>query len=148
MRTQSLARRAQPSGGRGARALRPSSPCATPVDDAGLGYLVYAESAARQLPVVYLALKKWKHNKFWFDLRDERTRPDGHTVGVHKVTSSIQAHVLADAFLAHGAAADEWRCEDCRAGSWGWRGYADTPFGSAPRERFACCARAELAARA
>jgi hypothetical protein len=129
--------------------------CVKPVDDVALGYLIFAEAAARELPINYFALQKWHHNKFWFDLRDPSTMPDGETVGVHKLTLPVQMEIVTDRFLAHPrpANAERWVCADCRAAvpstsatvrdvhGWGWRSHATTPFGAAPLAQFACCTK-------
>jgi len=49
----------------------------------------------QQLPTAFYALRPWRHNRFWVDLREARTLPDATTLSVHRVYNSMLAKVSA-----------------------------------------------------
>lgn len=46
-------------------------------EDAGLGALIHREASARRLPLTYVALRRWEHNRFWLNWADRSTLLDG-----------------------------------------------------------------------
>ena len=46
-------------------------------EDAGLGALIHRELSERRLPVTYVALRRWEHNRFWLNWADRSTLLDG-----------------------------------------------------------------------
>ena len=36
-------------------------------EDAGTGYLIFHSAMEQKLPLTYIALNAWKHNKFWIN---------------------------------------------------------------------------------
>ena len=51
-------------------------------EDPLVGAVVYEESVKQQLPTVFYALRPWRHNRFWVDLREPSTLPDATTLSV------------------------------------------------------------------
>jgi hypothetical protein len=97
----------------------------------------------KRLPLTYVALSAWRHNKFWINWfpRHNPSVPDGHVVNTHKVVTSIMAQIAQDAYENTTYAADRIVCVDCES-QWGWTGCHDTMYGRVPIERFACCNKA------
>ena len=67
-------------------------------EDPLVGALVYEESVRQQLPTAFYALRPWRHNHFWVDLREARTLPDATTLSVRArphPASHASAHACA-----------------------------------------------------
>jgi len=67
-------------------------------EDPLVGALVYEESVRQQLPTAFYALRPWRHNRFWVDLREARTLPDATTLSVRArphPASHASAHACA-----------------------------------------------------
>jgi hypothetical protein len=109
-------------------------------EDAGIAYLMYHVAMVKQLPLTYVVLSPWKHNKFWINWfpRHNPSLPDGHVVNTHKVVTSMMAQIAHDAYENTTYAADPIVCVDCET-QWGWKDCHESRFGRAPIERFACC---------
>ncbi|KAL1515669.1 hypothetical protein AB1Y20_002286 [Prymnesium parvum] len=112
-------------------------------EDAGIGYLMFHEAVMQKLPLTYVVLSAWRHNKFWINWfpRHRPSIPDGHVVNTHKVVTSMMAQIAMDAYHNTTYAADPIICGDCEA-KWGWTGCHDSAYGRVPIERFACCNKA------
>ena len=109
-------------------------------EDAGVGYLIFHVAMLQQLPLTFVALSPWRHNKFWINWfpRHNPSLPDAHVVNTHKVVTSMMAQIAHDAYENTTYAADPIECVDCEQ-RWGWAGCHQTRFGRVPLERFACC---------
>ena len=109
-------------------------------EDAGVGYLIFHSAILQTLPLTYVVLSPWKHNKFWINWfpRNDPSLPDEHVVNTHKVVTSMMAQIAQDAYENTTYAADPFVCVDC-AKKWGWRGGFETSVGRFPIERVACC---------
>ncbi|EOD39354.1 hypothetical protein EMIHUDRAFT_454427 [Emiliania huxleyi CCMP1516] len=99
-------------------------------EDACLGALLHREASERELPVSYLALRRWEHNLFWVNWADRTSLVSGNTLWAHYTRSAERADYVSSAFRATaGEARDPFRCGGCGAG-WGW---------SPPHARISCC---------
>ena len=58
-------------------------------EDPLVGALVYEESVRQQLPTAFYALRPWRHNRFWVDLREARTLPDATILGARSPTPRL-----------------------------------------------------------
>ena len=96
--------------------------------------------ADQALPITYVVLSPWKHNKFWINWfpRNNPSLPDGHVVNTHKVVTSMMAQIAQDAYENTTYAADPIVCVDCRR-VWGWNGGFETVVGTFPIDKVACC---------
>lgn len=112
-------------------------------EDAAVGYLIFHTAMLHALPLTYVVLSPWLHNKFWINWfpRNHPSLPDAHVVNTHKVVTSMMATIAHDAYENTTYAADPVVCVDC-AHSWGWKGCHHTNYGRVPIERFACCNKA------
>ena len=52
-------------------------------EDAGLGALVHREVVDRQMPLTYVAMRRWEHNRFWLNWADRSTLIDGDVQWAH-----------------------------------------------------------------
>lgn len=52
-------------------------------EDAGLGALVHREVVNRDIPLTYVALRRWEHNRFWLNWADTTTLVDGDVQWAH-----------------------------------------------------------------
>ena len=109
-------------------------------EDAAVGYLILHNAILQSLPLTFVVLSPWKHNKFWINWypRHNPSLPDAHVVNTHKVVTSMMAQIANDAYENTTYAADPIVCVDCAA-RWGWDGGHDTHYGRVPIERFGCC---------
>ena len=109
-------------------------------EDAGVGYLIFHSAILQSLPLTYVVLSPWKHNKFWINWfpRHNPSLPDGHVVNTHKVVTTMMAQIAQDAYENTTYMADPFVCVDC-ASKWGWTGAFATRVGRVPIERIACC---------
>ena len=110
-------------------------------EDAGVGYLIFHTAMMHALPLTYVVLSAWRHNKFWINWYPRRNPsiPDGHVVNTHKIVSPMMAQIALDAYENTTYAADPLLCNDCRE-TWGWTCCHDKPpYGRVPIEKFACC---------
>ena len=109
-------------------------------EDAAVGYLIFHVAMLENLPITYVVLSPWRHNKFWINWfpRNHPSLPDGHVVNTHKVVTSMMAQIAHDAYENTTYAQDPFVCVDC-AKKWGWADCHQTRFGRVPIERFACC---------
>jgi hypothetical protein len=109
-------------------------------EDAAVGYLIFHTAILRALPLTYVVLSPWKHNKFWINWfpRHNPSLPDGHVVNTHKVVTSMMAQIAHDSYENTTYIEDPILCVDC-ARRWGWTGVHETVVGRAPIEKFACC---------
>lgn len=99
-------------------------------EDAGLGALIHREVVSRQLPITYVALRRWEHNRFWLNWADRSTLLDGDVLWAHFTRSAERADYVEGAYAAFGGLPpDGLKCDDCMA-SWGW---------TAPGPSAACC---------
>jgi hypothetical protein len=57
-------------------------------EDAGVGALVQREASAASLPLTYVALRRWEHNRFWLNMNDRSTLIDGDTLWAHYTRSA------------------------------------------------------------
>lgn len=90
-------------------------------EDAGLGALIHRELATRALPVTYVALRRWEHNRFWLNWADRSTLLDADVLWAHYTRSAERADYVAGAFAAFAPLpADGVSCGDC-ASQWGWQ---------------------------
>lgn len=46
-------------------------------EDAGLGALIHREATEQHVPLTYVALRRWEHNRFWLNWADRSTLLDG-----------------------------------------------------------------------
>ena len=122
--------------------LKRESPPFWTHEDAGVGYLIFHESVLQGLPLTYVVLSAWKHNKFWLNWfpRSSPSLPDGHVVNTHKVVTSMMAQIAQDAYQNTTYLADPLKCVDCRS-VWGWICCHDTKWGRVPIESFGCCSK-------
>ena len=44
--------------------------------------------ATRDLPVTYVALRRWEHNRFWLNWADRSTLVDGEVLWAHYTRSA------------------------------------------------------------
>lgn len=89
-------------------------------EDPAIGALVYYESQRLDLPVAFVALRGWHHNRFWLDLREPRkTVPTANTSTVHRVYNSMLARIAAEQF-ARGTPHTEYHCGGCEK-LWKWK---------------------------
>ena len=111
-------------------------------EDAGVGYLIFHQAILQQLPLTYVVLSPWKHNKFWINWfpADNPSLPDGHVVNTHKVVTSMMAMIANDAYENTSYIEDEILCVDC-ATRWGWAGGHETSVGRVPIHKFGCCSK-------
>jgi hypothetical protein len=101
-------------------------------EDAGLGALIHREVASRQLPVTYVALRRWEHNRFWLNWADRSTLLDGDVLWAHFTRSAERADYVNGAYAAFAALPpDGLTCGDCSA-SWGY---------TAPAPLAVCCSK-------
>lgn len=109
-------------------------------EDAAVGYLIYHSAILQSLPLTYVVLSPWKHNKFWINWfpRNNPSLPDGHVVNTHKVVTSMMAMIAHDAYENTTYLADPIVCVDCKK-AWGWSNGFQTRVGRVPIETFACC---------
>lgn len=109
-------------------------------EDAAVGYLIMHNAILQSLPLTFVVLSPWKHNKFWINWfpRHNPSLPNAHVVNTHKVVTSMMAQIAHDAYENTTYAADPIVCVDC-ASKWGWDGGHQTHYGRVPIERFACC---------
>lgn len=109
-------------------------------EDAGVGYLIFHTAIQQALPLTYIVLSAWRHNKFWINWFPQKnpSLPDGHVINTHKIVTSMMAQIAADAYENTTYAADRILCVDCQT-KWGWTGPHQTRFGRVPIEKFACC---------
>ena len=113
-------------------------------EDAAMGYLIFHTAMMQALPLTYVVLSAWRHNKFWLNWypRNNPSLPNAHTVNTHKVVTPMMAQIALDAYENTTYAADPIQCHDCRE-SWGWTCCHDKPpYGRVPIEKFACCNKA------
>ena len=68
-----------PAGGapRCERRLFTAAPAGRSHEDACLGALLHREASERELPVSYLALRRWEHNLFWVNWADRTSLVPG-----------------------------------------------------------------------
>ena len=97
-------------------------------------------SLLQALPLTYVVLSPWRHNKFWINWfpRHDPSLPDGHVVNTHKVVTSMMATIANDAYENTTYIEDPIVCVDCVA-RWGWAGRHESRYGRVPLEKFACC---------
>lgn len=109
-------------------------------EDAATGYLIFHNAILQQLPVTYVALSPWRHNKYWFNWFPPKRPgiPDAHVVNMHKVITPLMATATADAYDNFTDPDDPIGCAQC-AEAWGWSCCFSTPAGRVPIERFGCC---------
>jgi len=109
-------------------------------EDAGIAYLIYHSAILQKLPITYIVLSPWKHNKFWINWFPQKnpSLPDGHVVNTHKIVTSMMAMIAQDAYLNTTYIQDPIVCVDC-AEVWGWSGGFNTAVGRVPIEKMACC---------
>ena len=95
------------------------------------------------LPLTYVALSAWKHNKFWLNWLPARKPelPDGHVVNNHKIVTPMMATIAHDAYTNTSYLADPIDCAKSCAKEWGWRCCHDSPEGRTPLDKIACCAK-------
>ena len=99
---------------------RPRAPYWTH-EDAGLGALVHREVEERRLPITYVALRRWEHNRFWVNWADLSTLVDGNVLWVHYTRDAERAEYVTDAYMARRALpADGLSCGHC-LDQWGWQ---------------------------
>lgn len=104
-------------------------------EDAGVGYLIFHNALLQSLPLTYVVLSAWKHNKFWinwFPLKHP-SLPNEHVVNTHKVITPISAQIAHDAYENTTYEEDPIKCADCQA-TWGWQCCHETKFGRVPLE--------------
>lgn len=109
-------------------------------EDAAVGYLLFHVAMQQQLPLTYVVLSHWKHNKFWINWfpRNNPSLPDGHVVNTHKVVTSMMAQIAADAYENTSYLAEPFKCVDCAEG-WGWNGRFDSAEARGLMQKVACC---------
>jgi len=112
-------------------------------EDAAMGYLIFHTAMRQALPLTYVVLSAWRHNKFWLNWypRKNPSLPNAHTVNTHKVVTPMMAQIALDAYENTTYAADPIQCHDCRE-SWGWQLDDKPQYGRVPIEKFACCNKA------
>ena len=89
-------------------------------EDAGLGALIHREVSSRQLPITYVALRRWEHNRFWLNWADRSTLLDGDVLWAHFTRSAERADYVEGAYAAFkGLPSDGLSCGDCSV-NWGW----------------------------
>jgi len=112
-------------------------------EDAAMGYLIFHTAMSQALPLTYVVLSAWRHNKFWLNWypRNNPSLPNAHTVNTHKVVTPMMAQIALDAYENTTYAADPIQCHDCRK-SWGWQLDEKPQYGRVPFEKFACCNKA------
>ena len=112
-------------------------------EDAAIGYLLFHAAVAQALPLTYVVLSSWAHNKFWINWfpRDNPSLPDEHVVNTHKVVTPMMAQIALDAYDNSSYSADPIECVDCKS-VWGWSAYAPPSFGEVPVRKFGCCNKA------
>ena len=74
-------------------------------EDAGLGALIHREVSERNLPMTYVALRRWQHNLFWLNWADLSTLVDGDVLWSHYTRSAERSDYV-------GGASPRWR--SCR----------------------------------
>jgi len=111
-------------------------------EDAAVGYLILHSAILQALPLTYVVLSPWKHNKFWINWfpRDNPSLPDGHVVNTHKVVTYMMAMIANDAYENTSYIEDEIVCVDCQK-RWGWAGGHQTVVGRVPIDKFGCCSK-------
>jgi len=109
-------------------------------EDAGIGYLLYHTAIMQGLPLTFVVLSSWRHNKFWINWFPPKhpSLPDEHVVNTHKIVTPIMAQIALDAYENTTYSEDPIVCVDCTA-KWGWSCCHDSPYGRVPIEKFACC---------
>ena len=102
-------------------------------EDAAVGALVYREAETRQLPLTYVALRRWKHHRAWINWADRSTLVDGNAMYVHYTRDAARADYCAAAFAATARLpSDGFVCGGCEE-QWGWR--------AAPSSLTICCSK-------
>ena len=111
-------------------------------EDAGVGYLIYHSTIIQDLPLTYVALQGWYHNKFWINWSpiNNPELPNTHTVNTHKVVTPMMANIVLDAYLNTTFATDAIKCLDCER-DWGWKCCHDSQWGKFRLDRIACCSK-------
>ena len=101
-------------------------------EDAGLGAMIHRESLSRHLPITYIALRRWDHNRPWINWADKTTLLDGDVQWAHYTRSAERADYAAGVFAATASLpADALQCGPCLK-MWGW---------AAPVEASQCCSK-------
>jgi len=108
-------------------------------EDAGLGALAHREVIDQSLPMTYVALRRWEHNRFWLNWADTSTLIDGDVQWAHYTRSAERSDYVGGAFaMTATLAADGMECGLCGA-QWGWH----SPVASA-----SCCSKPKASKRA
>ena len=89
-------------------------------EDAGLGALIHREVSERNLPMTYVALRRWQHNRFWLNWADLSTLVDGDVLWSHYTRSAERSDYVGGAFASMAQLpSDGLGCGDCLT-EWGW----------------------------
>ena len=89
-------------------------------EDAGLGALIHREVSERNLPMTYVALRRWQHNRFWLNWADLSTLVDGDVLWSHYTRSAERSDYVGGAFASMAQLpSDGLSCGDCLT-EWGW----------------------------
>ena len=75
----------------------------------------------RALPLTYVALRRWEHNRFWLNWAERATLVDAHVLWAHYTRSAERSDYVAGAMAAVAAAGADGlsSCGECGA-AWGW----------------------------
>ena len=96
--------------------------------------------STRAIPLTYVALRRWEHNRFWLNWADRSTLLDGDVLWAHYTRSAERSDYVGGAFAATASLpADGLSCAGTCASKWGW----EAPVSSA-----ACCSKPPPARRA